>query len=194
MRPDSRSPRGDHRPLLDALGIPRPGAERLAEYLDLLARWSERVNLTGARTAEERVRILVGQALPLVSLALPGHLIDVGSGNGSPGLVFAALRDDVHVTLLEPRARRWAFLREAARRMKRDGVEVVRARHDEYDGPPATTVTLRALRLPLQEVLPLVLRGGRVLVMGHAAPPGAEFEALAEPVPEGCAAFVRCST
>ena len=88
---------------------------RLAAYLDTLADWSRRTNLTGARTAAERVRLLVADVLPGAFLPEPGALIDVGSGNGSPGLVLALVRDDLEVTLLEPRTRRWAFLKEAAR-------------------------------------------------------------------------------
>ena len=98
-----------------------------------------------------------------------GTLLDVGSGNGSPGLVLAALRPDLRVTLLEPRLRRWAFLREAARAMGL-AVEVRRQRHDEYDGPAAVTVTVRALRLPARDLAALVAPGGRLVVFG--ADPG----------------------
>ena len=72
------------------------------------------------------------------------------------------------MTLLEPRARRWAFLREAARAAAAAPArsDVVRARHDGYDGPPAATVSLRALALPLAELAPLVGPGGRILVLG----------------------------
>jgi 16S rRNA (guanine527-N7)-methyltransferase len=138
---------------------------RLAAYLDTLAAWSPRVNLTGARTPEERVRVLVADVLPAALLPEAGSLLDVGSGNGSPGLVLALVRDDLEVTLLEPRARRWAFLREAARAAGRSA-RVLRQRHDGYGGPPARTVTLRALAVPLEELAPLVVPGGRVVVFG----------------------------
>ena len=128
---------------------------RLAAYLDTLADWSRRTNLTGARTAAERVRLLVADVLPAAFLPEPGTLIDVGSGNGSPGLVLALVRDDLEVTLLEPRTRRWAFLREAARASSRR-VLVLRQRHDGYRGKPARTVTLRAVALPLAELAGLV--------------------------------------
>jgi 16S rRNA (guanine527-N7)-methyltransferase len=139
---------------------------RLAAYLDTLAAWSRRVNLTGARAPEERVRLLVADVLPALTLVPPGRLIDVGSGNGSPGLVFALLRDDIEATLLEPRQRRWAFLREAARAAGRTGVDIRRQRHDTYAGRPARTVTLRALAIPLREISGLVEPGGRVVVLG----------------------------
>jgi 16S rRNA (guanine527-N7)-methyltransferase len=134
------------------------------------------VNLTAARTPEERVRLLVAAVLPALPLVRPGHLLDVGSGNGSPGLVFALARDDVHATLLEPRAKRWAFLREATRAAGASSrIDVIRSRHDAYDGPPAVTVTIRALALPLPTLAPLVVPGGRLLVFGVAPEHGGPF-------------------
>jgi hypothetical protein len=82
--------------------------------------------------------------IPVLALPDPGRLIDVGSGNGSPGLVLALLRDDLEAILLEPRARRWAFLREATRAAGRGDVEVLRRRHDQYEGPPAPGWSSRA--------------------------------------------------
>lgn len=149
-------------------------------YLDTLAAWSPRVNLTGARTPEERVRVLVGDVLPALPLVVAGRLIDIGSGNGSPGLVFALIRDDLEVTLLEPRHRRWAFLREAARSAGRRGVDVRRQRHDAYAGEPARTVTLRGLALPLSEIAPLVEPGGRVIVLGGHPEAGGPLVATGE--------------
>jgi 16S rRNA (guanine527-N7)-methyltransferase len=192
MRSASRD--GGHRSPLEALGIQTPALERLSDYLDLLAYWNRRVNLTGARSPEERARILVAPILLAAPLALSGRLIDVGSGNGSPGLVLAALRDDLEVTLLEPRLRRSAFLREAARRMGLRGVVVLSVRHDAYDGPPARTATLRALALPLRELAPLVAVGGRVLIFGRSPEPEPGFVPVGEPQFPGCAALERCST
>lgn len=165
-----------HHEALRALELAEPTQARLATYLDTLAAWSRRVNLTGASTAGERVERLVTPVLPLVTLLEPGSLIDVGSGNGSPGLVLALLRDDLDVTLLEPRTRRWAFLREAARRAGGSPVRVVRSRHDTYAGESARTVTIRALALPLSELEPLVAPGGRVIVLGRRPAPSPGFE------------------
>ena len=145
--------------------------EGLANYLDLLAAWSRRINITAADSAERRVRVLVEPVLPALPLLGPGGLIDVGSGSGSPGLVLALLDPGRPVTLLEPRARRWAFLREAARAAGRADVQVLRDRHDTYAGPPAANVTLRALRLPLADLRGLVGAGGRALVFGPPPDP-----------------------
>jgi 16S rRNA (guanine527-N7)-methyltransferase len=172
---------GAHDLHLAGLGLAPGPAAALARYLDLVAAWNPRVNLTGARTAADRVAILVAPVAPAAPLLEPGLLIDVGSGNGSPGLVLATLRPDLPVVLLEPRQRRWAFLREAARVVGRPEVEVRRVRHDGYDGPPGRSVSLRALALPLRALAPLVAAGGRVFVWGP--PPAADPEFQSEPSP-----------
>lgn len=123
------------------------------------------MNLTGARSPEARVRVLVQDPLEAREFVPTGRLIDIGSGNGSPGLVLALLRPDLRVTLLEPRLKRWAFLKEAVRGLGRE-VEVLRLRHEDYSGEPADTLSLRGLSLPLGSLGGLVRPGGELLIFG----------------------------
>lgn len=174
----------DHGPWLQAAGAPPDASLPLTRYLDLVAAWNGRVNLTGARSAAERVRILVAPVLPVAALLEAGTLVDIGSGNGSPGLILALLRPDLDVTLLEPRQRRWAFLREAARTTGRPDVLVLRARHDGRQVSPARTVTLRALRLSLREIDACVEPRGRVVVWGQPLAPAAGFRGEPAPAPD----------
>ncbi len=87
----------------------------------------------------------------------------------------ALLRDDLQVVLLEPRARRWAFLREAARAAGRPEVEALRLRHDQYAGAAGQTLTLRAVALPLGALAGLVEPGGRLLAFGGKPTAAAPF-------------------
>ena len=94
---------------------------------------------------------------------------DLGSGAGLPGLVLALARPDLEVTLIEPMARRVAFLSEAVEILGLDRVTVVRARAEVWPGPQRfDVVTARALA-PLPRLLtwglPLVARGGVMLAM-----------------------------
>lgn len=164
--------------------MPKAAEPGLRAYLDLLAAWSPRVNLTGARTPEERVATLVAPVLPLASLVPEGRVLDLGSGNGSPGLVLALLRPELVVTLVEPRMRRVAFLREAARAAGREDVTVFRGRHDEYPGPPAGTVLIRALSLPLSALAPLTDPGGLVVVVGRPPVEAPGFAEERSPAPD----------
>ena len=158
--------RDDHALSLATLGIPAERILPVARYLDLLAAWNQKTNLTGATSARERVRVLVADAWRASPVVRPGTVIDIGSGNGSPGLVLALLRPDLQVTLLEPRARRWAFLREAAREGGRGDVVVERCRCEQYGGAPAQTVTVRAVGLGVGTMGRLVRPGGDLLVFG----------------------------
>ncbi len=179
----------DHRRELERLSLAAAEIEALERYLGLVADWGERVNLTGARSPQERVAVLVGPALDLRPHLLAGGLLDVGSGNGSPGLILALLEPARPVVLLEPRARRWAFLREAARLVGRPDAQVLRQRHDQYRGAAMPNVLLRGLRLPLAELEPLIAAGGQALLSKR--PPGTT---LPEPAPGVFVYRRRCFT
>lgn len=168
----------EHRRELERLALGAAEIDALDRYLALVADWSERVNLTGARSPEERVAVLVAPALVWLPHLQPGGLLDVGSGNGSPGLVLGLLSPDRPLVLLEPRARRWAFLREAARQAGRPDAQILRERHDQYHGTPMPNVLLRGLRLPLAEIEPLIAAGGQAL-LSRSAPEAS----LPEPSP-----------
>jgi 16S rRNA (guanine527-N7)-methyltransferase len=163
--------------------------EHLGRYLDSLQHWSKKINLTGAQTREAAFETLILPVLGAESL-LEDPVIDVGSGNGSPGLILAALRPDLSFTLLEPRAKRWAFLREAAREMGVENVTVRRERSDDYQGKPAKIVTMRAVGLDPSSLRPLLQPGGCVLVFGGPAQQGAETLRLVS----GSTVWRRCFT
>lgn len=172
---------------LAALGLPSHAVPPLLAYLRCLDSWAARINLTGALPGADRVDLLVAGVVRLAPHLEPGRVLDIGSGNGSPGLVLAALRPELTVVLLEPRQRRWAFLRDAARAMGRGDIEILRLRHDQYQGPPAANLVARAVALPLLELAPLVTSHGQVIMVGRQAESeGTGFE---RPEPLGGAAF-----
>lgn len=163
---------------------------QIGQYLDCLLRWAPKINLTGAATRDAAFETLVAPVLGAETL-LQGHVIDVGSGNGSPALILAVLRPDLHFTMLEPRAKRWAFLREAAREMGLGNARALRVRSDAYRGDPAGTITMRAVGLNPSELRPLLRPGGGcVLVFGGPDLDGAEQVAL----PGGSRIQRRCFT
>jgi 16S rRNA (guanine527-N7)-methyltransferase len=102
------------------------------------------------------------------------HVVDVGSGGGLPGIVLAAARTDLRVTLLEPLLRRTVFLDECLDALELENAEVLRGRAEEWAGRMgADVVTARAVA-PMERLvgwcLPLLRRGGRMLALkGDAA-------------------------
>ena len=97
------------------------------------------------------------------------RIVDVGSGAGLPGIVLAAARPDLAVTLLEPMARRTAWLTEETGRLGLDNVTVLRGRAEEVRGRQdfdvVTARAVGALRTLLPLTAPLARPGGQLLLM-----------------------------
>jgi 16S rRNA (guanine527-N7)-methyltransferase len=100
--------------------IPAAQADCLSSFLDLLFRWNRKINLTALTGVDDAIDRLLLE--PLIAArylpSRPGRLIDLGSGGGSPGIPLA-LATGSEVTLVESKARKAAFLREAIRTLSR---------------------------------------------------------------------------
>lgn len=97
------------------------------------------------------------------------RVADVGSGAGLPGVVWALVRPDLQVTLIEPLLRRSTFLQEVVQELGLSGrVRVTRARAEDAPVASFDVVTARAVaRLPqlLTWTVPLTRSGGHILAL-----------------------------
>jgi len=123
---------------------------KLLAYLDLLLRWNRKINLTSIRTDEECVTRHFGESLYLARwIKLQGNLLDIGSGAGFPGLALRIAFPDLATTLLEPVAKKRAFLKEAARVCGVSKVDVRPERLEDYACQSSVaiydTITARAV-------------------------------------------------
>lgn len=149
------------------------GVPGLGQYADILATRGVERGLLGPREVprlwprhlancavvamEEQQRIPEGS-----------HVADVGSGAGLPGVVWALVRPDLRVTLIEPLLRRASFLTEVVDELGlASRVAVVRTRAEDLPGT-FDVVTARAVaRLPqlLQWTLPLTAPNGWLVAL-----------------------------
>jgi 16S rRNA (guanine527-N7)-methyltransferase len=98
---------------------------QLHTYLDLLLRWNRKINLTSIRDPEQIVTWHFGESLFIQTHEqLSGKLLDIGSGAGFPGLALKIAFPSLSATLLEPIAKKRAFLKEVTRVCRFDAVEV----------------------------------------------------------------------
>lgn len=119
---------------------------RLQIYLEELEHWRHTVNLTSLQ-GRALVRRLVVEPIWIANqLQMSGKLLDVGSGNGSPAIPILLTSNFVQAHLVEPRARRAAFLRHVAARLELKTVSVHKKRLEEADIPSPDWVTMQALR------------------------------------------------
>jgi 16S rRNA (guanine527-N7)-methyltransferase len=135
--------------------VSRETLEQLEALVATLVRWQKAINLVGRATIEDvwtRHVLDSAQLVPFIP-AEAKSLADLGSGGGFPGLVLAALRPDLTITLIEVDARKAAFLGEAGRRMGlKKAPRVVIGRIEEVPAAKADVVTARALA-PLGQLL-----------------------------------------
>ena len=137
----------------------------------LLDRWLEEViaapGATGLARVEDARRVLLDDALraaPLLA-ALPGAVVDVGSGGGSPGLPLAASFPTRAFTLLEAERRKCDFLERFTGEL--DNAAVVWGRAEEQPAASYGVALAKALAKPpvaAELCLPLVEVGGAALL------------------------------
>jgi 16S rRNA (guanine527-N7)-methyltransferase len=193
------------RPLLAAHGVAAGLLTPLARYLDLLARFESAVDLVGRVGPETLITDHVLDSLAAAPL-LPesGVVVDVGSGNGFPAVPLLLARPGLRGVLLEPRERRWAFLRTAVRELGL-AAEVRRERLGEHRGRGYDALTVRALGIEAWKALAgSVLRDGGVALWwttargAAAAAPAGMARVLDSPLPVPergvIAVWRRCST
>jgi 16S rRNA (guanine527-N7)-methyltransferase len=108
-------------------------AGQLGEYMELLLTWNASINLTGAHSVRELMEEHLPDAFALASrFSTPADVVDVGSGGGLPALPLAVLRPALRLTLVEPIAKKVAFLRTAVRALElKNRVAVIAGRAEE---------------------------------------------------------------
>jgi 16S rRNA (guanine527-N7)-methyltransferase len=148
-----------------------------------LERWLQEVletpGMTAIRDRDEAWSMLAEDALRGVDVVreIEGPIVDVGSGNGSPGIPLAAGLPERGVTLLESNQRKCAFLERVSPAFP--NLSVVWGRAEEQETDRFGVAVAKALAPPpvaLEWALPLVRPGGAaVLWLG----PDADLEQLA---------------
>jgi len=137
------------RELRDAsVTLPVLRIELLSEFLDHVVTWNRKIDLTAARSHEELVDLYLADAIVVAANARTSQWVDVGSGGGAPGVTLTLLRPELALTLVEPRAKRVAFLRNVLALLEIDTPRVVRARSDQLESASFDTAISRATLAP----------------------------------------------
>jgi len=149
--------------------------ETLSQYIDLLLAANRTMNLTRITDRESAEVRHVGDSLTVLPHMPPGalRLADLGSGGGAPGIPLAIARPDAVVVLIESTKKKAAFLRQTARELALNNVEVSDQRAEVLGQTPAfresfDVVVARAVGTMnwLGEWgLPLLKVGGKLLAM-----------------------------
>ncbi len=156
------------------LFLPDDLVERLAGYYELLARWNGKINLTSLVDPDESIDRLILEPI-LAARHIRGSnlaLMDVGSGGGSPAIPMKLLIPSVALVMVEVKARKSAFLREAVRNLGLSNTTVETSRYEELLARPELheafdVLTIRAVRVEARVLVSLqafVKPGGSILL------------------------------
>lgn len=157
-------------------------AVKLEAYFKLLTAWNTKMNLTGLDLAEQSPaaidRLLVEPLVASKHVTSPvTRMIDIGSGGGSPAIPLALALSSPHLMLVEAKARKSVFLREALRALEMSEAEVVTSRFEELLARPPLheaheLLTLRAVRVEgaiLMNLQAFVRPGGELFLFRAAS-------------------------
>src|SRR5271154_1067491 len=107
--------------------------KQIQQYIDILLRWNEKVNLTAIRDPLEILYRHFCESM-FGAMMIPVEncrLADVGSGGGFPGLPLKIIRPEIDVCLIESSAKKATFLAEVIRELGLTGVRVMVSRYEE---------------------------------------------------------------
>ena len=131
-----------------ALPLSSAQADRLLDFIELLDRWNHTYNLTAVRDpADMLTQHLVDclAAVPPLRRKAPGRrLLDVGSGGGLPGIVWAILDPDREVTCVDSVGKKAAFVQQAALALRLGNLRSEHARVERLRAGTFDVVSSRA--------------------------------------------------
>jgi 16S rRNA (guanine527-N7)-methyltransferase len=166
-------------------------ADRLIAYYELLSRWNRKINLTALDNPDEAIdRLLLEPVIAVRHFPAADfdddrrvRIMDVGSGGGSPAIPMKLAAPSSTLVMVEVKARKSAFLREAIRVLELENSSVETSRYEELLARPElheafNVLSLRAVRVESRTLLTLqafMRRGGALFMFrgpsGPETPP-----------------------
>ena len=178
MAPQDLRTRLSRRAAKAHLFLPEELSERLIAYFELLSRWNQKINLTALDDPDAAIDrlllepVLAARHLPEVPPGAPINHMDIGSGGGSPAIPMMLATPGMRLTMVEVKARKSAFLREAVRHLDLIQATVETARYEELLARPQLheafdSVAVRAVRIEARVLTTLqafVVPGGALML------------------------------
>lgn len=166
------------------LFLPKELSDRLIAYFELLSRWNQKINLTALDDPDEAIDrlllepVLAARHLPEATAGTALRHMDIGSGGGSPAIPMMLATPGMRLTMVEAKARKSAFLREAVRHLELIEARVETSRYEELLARPELheaydAVAVRAVRIEARVLTTLqAFLADRGLLMLFRGPSG----------------------
>ncbi len=139
---------------------------KFAELLDEC----KTARLTGTRGAEEIFNLQISDCEESIKfLPESGNVIDVGSGGGLPGIVWAVCRPDLKITLLDSINKKCSAMKNIVDALEIKNVEIVCSRCEDFAKVNSRIFDLACARavasaeITIELLEPLVKIGGKIM-------------------------------
>lgn len=119
--------------------------ERCEKFITLLQQWGAVHSLSAQLKKEEIEDNIVDSIYPVKFLNSFETLADIGTGAGYPGMLLAIAYPDKKISLIEPRAKRVAFLNFVKSALKLENVEVIQNRVENLSPQSFDLISSRAV-------------------------------------------------
>ena len=118
---------------------------RCDKFISLLQDWGAVHNLTGALSRAQIEANIIDSIYPIKFLNDFNSLADIGTGAGYPGMLLAIAKPDKQCTLIEPRAKRVAFLRFTTALLGLQNIQILDKRAEDVSNEGYDLITSRAV-------------------------------------------------
>lgn len=120
-----------------AIPVTRQQARRFAIHGQELEHWNKRINLTAITDpAQVAVKHFLDAIAPLPFLSCDGHLLDIGTGGGFPGLPLKIMSPGLKCTLIDGVRKKINFVRNVIRQLALQNIEALHIRAEELSREP----------------------------------------------------------
>lgn len=127
---------------LTRLNIETDVSKQLMDFVYLLEKWNKTYNITAIRDLEKMVILHVIDSASVYRYLSGNSIIDVGTGGGIPGIIFAIINPTLKVTLLDSNQKKTRFLRYAQRDLNIKNITIVCDRVEEFKPQTAFDVVI----------------------------------------------------
>ena len=148
--------------------------EILRHYAKLLDE-CKTARLTGTRGADEIFKLQIMDCVPSIEfLPISGKIIDVGSGGGLPGIIWAVMRPDLKIILLDSIQKKCLAMQNIIDALEIKNVNIICSRSEDFLKEHSEKFDLAGARavgnikLTLELLTPLVKTGGRIMTFKGA--------------------------
>jgi len=118
---------------------------RIEKFKTLLKQWGKVHNLTASLKDDQIDQNIIDSLYPLKFIENFETLLDVGTGAGYPGMLLAIAKPNSSITLVEPRAKRVAFLNFVKNSLELNNVIVVENRVENIPNQNYDIISSRAV-------------------------------------------------